>query len=125
MSFNSRHLVGFCHRVAYAALATCVVWIFALHLPVPEGGYPWGLSVRIVKWLDLPIAVATQVLPCDQYAVDLWFSVRGGGGCPEPIGDLRRYFFNHMRVGVPVYVLLFYLPNVYCAVRRRWLQRRQ
>ncbi len=104
-------LFGFCHRAAYAALVSAIVWIF-MFLPLPEGGYPDGMTVRVIRLLDLPIAVATQIMPCDEFAVDLWFSVRGGGGCPEPIGDLRTYFFNHMRIGVPSYLLLFYLPNI-------------
>ncbi len=97
-----------------------MVWIF-LFLPLPEGTvYPEGMDIQVVRWLDLPIAVATQLVPCDEFAVDMWFRVR----CPEPIGDLRRYFFNHMRIGIPVYLLLFYLPNIYRTGHNWWRRRR-
>lgn len=122
MRIVKKRLIGLCHRVAYAALVSAIVWIF-VDLPLPEGSYPptrWGVSLTIARWLDLPIAVATQPLPCSESAIDLWFRIR----CPEPIGDLWRYFFHHMRVGIPAYVLLFYLPSIYRLSRSWWRQRR-
>lgn len=125
MSFKKIDLLGFCHRFAYAALVSAIVWIFVF-LPLPEGtSYPGGMILHVVRWLDLPIAAATQIMPCDEFAIDLWFSVRGGGGCPEPIGDLRRYFFNHMRIGISVYLFIFYFPNIYRAGSNWCRQRRR
>ena len=123
MKFKKNDLFGFCHRVAYAALVSAIVWIFVF-LPLPEGiSYPGDMIIQVVRWLDLPIAAATQIMPCNEFAVDMWFRVR----CPElgyGIVDLRGYFFNHMRIGIPTYVLLFYLPNLYRVGRGWWRQRR-
>jgi len=116
-------LLGFCHRLAYAALISSLVWIFAF-LPLSEGTYPptrWGIRLTIARWLDLPIAVATQIVPCHESAIDLWFRIR----CPEPIDGLERYFFNHMRIGILAYVLLFYFPAIFLACRRWWHHRRR
>lgn len=118
MRLNKNVFFGLCRRVAYAALVSAIVWIFTF-LPLPEGRFSRIATVQIVRLLDLPIAVVTQIMPCTDFAVDLWFSVRGGGGCPEPIGNLRTYFFNHMRIGVPTYVLIFYFPSIYRSIRGR------
>ncbi len=108
-------LEQFSHRLAYASLISTLTWIFALHLP--HGGYPWSASLKAVRLMNFPVAVATQLLPCDEFAIDLWFSGRAGEGCPAQI-SLKEFFFNHMRLGIPVYVVIFYLPNIYFASRR-------
>jgi len=104
------------------SISTLSMGIF-VHLPMPEAvSYPGDWILKVVQWLDYPIAVASQIMPCQENALDLWFRVR----CPEfgyGVGDLREYFFNHMRVGMPVYILIFYLPCIYrCG--RRWLRLR-
>lgn len=122
MRFTKKSLLGICHRVAYAALISAIVWI-SVDLPLPDDSYPptrWGISLTITRWLDLPIALATQLLPCSESGIDLWFRIR----CPEPI-EYRRYFFNHMRVGIPAYVLLFYLPIICRRVCCWWRRRRE
>ncbi len=121
MDIKNSYILGFCHRVAYAALISAIVWVFVF-LALPEGtSYPGDMTMLFVRWLDLPIAVATQIMPCDKFALDLWFRVR----CPEPFGEYRRYFYNHMLIGIPAYLFLFYLPNIYRAGRNWWRQRRQ
>jgi hypothetical protein len=116
-------LLGFSHRFAYATLIPALVWIF-VDLPLPKGIlYPGDWIMQVVWWLDLPIALASQIMPCDDNALDIWFRVR----CPDlgyGLPDIRGYFYNHMRVGIPVYLLLFYLPNIYCAGLSYWRRRR-
>ena len=115
-------LSGFSHRFAYAALISAIVWI-GYQLPLPEGTYPptkWGVRNSIVRWFDLPIALTTQVLPCDDFAIDLWFEFR----CPNDTGLTQWFLVNHMRVGIPTYMLIFYLPVIYRAGRGWWLRRR-
>ena len=122
ISLNTERIARFCHRVTYAALLSAIVWIY-INLPLAEGAAPpshWTLGGELVRLIDLPIVIATQALPCSETAVDLWF-VRYH--CPHE-WDARHYLFSHMRVGIPVYVVLFYLPNVYMYGRRRWQRRR-
>jgi hypothetical protein len=118
-------LVGFCHRCAYGVVLSLLVWVFTLHLPLPEGPTARAVTTVTMKALDLPVALATQLMPCDEFAIDIWFSVRGGGGCPQPLGNLLGYFWNHMRVAVPTYVLIFYIPAGLAVVYRRILRRRR
>jgi len=121
VTVKNTHLIGFSHRLAYAALISALVWIF-LFLPLPDDAYPptrWGINLTIARWLDLPIAIATQIVPCRESAIDLWFRVR----CPDPIEGLQRYFFNHMRIGIPIYVLIFYLPSMFRRGRNWWRQQ--
>ncbi len=113
MNFKKSDVVGFSHRVVYAGFISAIVLIFTF-LPLPEGvTYPGDNTILVVRWLDLPIAIAARLLPCGHSAIDLWFRY----WCLEPIDDLRRFFYNHMRVGIPTYVLLFYLPSIYRAGR--------
>jgi len=117
------YLLGFCHRVAYATLVSALVWIF-VHLPMPEGiSHSEDWLLQIASLLDYPIAVASQIVPCDENALDMWFRVR----CPE-FGygsfSLREYLFNHMQIGILAYVVIFYLPNIYRYGRDWWYRRR-
>jgi len=123
MSTWKTKLRGFSHRFAYAALISAFVWIFATQ-PFPGQVYPLGFGAQLIRWLDLPIATATQVLSCDDFAIDLWFTVEGGEPCPVNSGGLARYFVNHMRVGIPAYLLVFYLPVIFRASRAWWVRRR-
>ena len=91
-------------RILYSCLASCIVWLAYL-LPLPQSELGRRMNSVVLRALDFPVAVATQVRPCAESAVDVWFRVH----CPEPIGDLRAWFFNHLLVSVPTYTLLFYL----------------
>ncbi len=125
MKLSRTVILGLSHRLAYAALVSALVWIGA-HLPLPAGTYPpsrWGVRNTLVRVLDLPIAAATQVLPCNEFAIDLWFTGTGGEGCPHDAKGVTAFFINHMRVGVPTYLLLFYLPAIARAGRNRWRRR--
>ena len=120
------HLFGFSHRFAYATLFSAMIWIGAF-LPLPEGTYPptkVGIRNTVLIWFDLPIAVTTQILPCDEFAIDLWFTVKGGELCPGNGGTRTEFFVNHMRVGISTYMLIFYLPSIFRAGRGWWLRRR-
>ena len=124
MKLSRKQLFGLSHRIAYAALISALVWILA-QLPMQVN--PYGLDARLLFALDWPIAVATQPLPCKEFAIDLWFTGQGGEPCPTGIGyqvPARDMFFNHMRVGIPVYVFLFYLPNILLGAVRWWRRRR-
>lgn len=111
---SRRQLIGLCHRIAYATLMSVLIWIGAT-IPIGpvKGSDPLLVAVTAA---DLPIALATQALPCTEFAIDLWFTVH----CPPPQEEsVPRLFVNHLRVGIPVYVLLFYLPAIVRAALRR------
>ena len=122
MELTRARLIGFGHRIAYATLVSSLLWI---GVSLPSEAMltdPYGRSAWFVRLLDLPIAVATQALPCEEFALDLWFTIRGERVCPGV--PAREAFFNHMRLGIPVYVLLFYVPNVLLGAVRWWQRRR-
>jgi len=111
---------GFCHRVAYAALISALLWVVFVDIPL-RGRILYSnawISQVVLIWLDLPIATVTQFLPCNEAAVDCWFRV----WCPELTWPTRGYFYNHMRLGTPIYVLIFYLPTIYRSARGWWLR---
>lgn len=118
MISNKSALLGLLHRIAYAALVSCVVWIATWDYPA-AGELTVTSFHRVAIWLDLPIALATQVVPCDEFAVDLWFTVQGGEPCPINATP-REQLLNHMRLGIPVYALIFYLPNLALLLYRRF-----
>jgi len=119
MRLKNDDLLGFFHRIVYAALVSLVVWISVL-LPIPDDiNYSEDIRYRVVRWLDLPIAIATQLMPCDDSALDLWFRT----WCLFPEVGLEEYLFYHMRIGVPAYVMLFYIPTLFCAGCSWWRRR--
>ncbi len=112
-------VVGLAHRSAYATAIASVVWVLSV---VPLNLSSRGLASRVIRILDLPIATASQLLPCNESGVDLWYHIGpGSSSCPNNPG--QEFFSNHMRVGVPAYVLLFYSTAIYRSVRNRWLRR--
>lgn len=124
MRSAKKQVLGLSHRIAYAALVSALLWIL-VGLPM---SYPYGFNGLLVLALDWPIAVATQVMPCKEFALDLWFTVKGGEGCPQGFANqvpAREMFFNHMRVGIPVYVFLFYVPNIALGLARWWRRWRE
>ena len=124
MKLSRKGLFGLVHRIAYAALISALVWILALLPRQPVK--PYSFDAILALAFDWPIAVATQPLPCKEFALDLWFTVEGGEGCPQGFANNvpgREMFFNHMRVGIPVYVFLFYIPNLLLGVIRWWRRR--
>ena len=121
MRLSKQHFIGLAHRVAYAALISALVWALVLSPSDAMLADPYGPSTWLVRLVDLPIAVATQALPCDEFALDLWFTIRGERACPGV--PEREAFFQHMRVGIPVYVFLFYVPNILIGAARWWRGR--
>jgi len=121
MRLKNHDLLGFCHRVSYAALVSLIVWI-SVFLPMPDGiNYSEDIRYRAVRWLDLPVAIATQPMSCGDSALDLWFRT----WCLLPDIELEEYFFYHMRIGVPAYVTLFYIPILFRAGCSWWRRRRK
>jgi hypothetical protein len=100
-------LLGLSHRLAYA-IAVALTGFFLIVMPI-------GLRIEfLVRLLDLPVAAAGLLLPLEWRGIDLWFQPQEWGYV-DPLQGLLR----HLRVAIPAYVVLFYVPNVLSAVYRR------
>ena len=106
-------VAGLAHRVAYAIVIGVAIWYFAL-VPFSETSIPRPLHEWLLKLLDLPIAAVNAILPWQWKGIDVWSSERQ----PE-YSNVLKMLRVHLRVAVPVYVLLFYVPNAV-----RWVMRR-
>lgn len=111
-----RHFVGFCNRVAYATVLGLAAWGLMMWPPfTPLAGRIYGYAAIL---LDLPIALANLLLPLDWRGLDLVFDRGLTIGTSTP-----GFLFRHLRVAIPVYVLLFYLPSLLLGSWRRWRRR--
>lgn len=108
-----RHLVGLCHRFAYAsalALATINLWV------LPLGVEHSRLVGFLVPVANSPVAAAGLLFSCELRGLDTPFSQ-----CSPQSGS--AFYWQHLRFAIPVYVLLFYAPSLFRA-GRHWLRRR-
>jgi hypothetical protein len=103
MKSARRWLVGLSHRVACATLIGIYTWLFSY--------LPYSATPRLLGDLayifDFPVAAASLVLPFPFKGIDLFF----GRGVGEFMSK-ETLLFWHLRVAIPVYVLLFYVPNL-------------
>lgn len=98
-----KNLLGLSHRIAYAtalALAGFLLAVLPAGLKIDPGG-------MLTKLLDLPVAAVGLLLPLAWRGIDLWFH-------PQELGYLAvsDVLIRHLRIAIPVYVLVFYLPTV-------------
>lgn len=104
---QKRTLIGLAHRVAYAAALAFFVFDFSV-LPTGVTGSVLG---GFLAALNFPVALVGLLLPCGERGLD--FPI---GHCDFPSTAL---FLNHLRLAIPVYVVLLYLPGSLRALRRR------
>lgn len=112
-----KHLLGFCHRLAYATTAALAGFLLAVH-PAGLRIDPTGL---LTKLLNLPVAAVGLLLPPEWRGVDLWFQPQEWGYLNEFRGGMLR----HLRIAILVYVLIFYLPTLALVGWRRLRHRYQ
>jgi hypothetical protein len=107
----TRRVIGFCHRVSYAALIAGATWLFAW-LPSGVGGSPFFRLVCQI--LNLPVAFLSLYLPASFQGLDIVL----GRNLPHSLatGD---FLWQHLRIAVPTYVFIFYLPNLITRLHRR------
>jgi len=108
---------GFFSRLGYAVALSVLVWNFSV-LPLGLNLDVWS---PILGTLNAPVGAVSLLVPCPQRGLDSPFwrcHHQGGQTAPE-------FFFNHLRLAVPVYVLCFYLPNLLAAIWRRPWRRNQ
>lgn len=107
-----KHLIGFSHRIVYAALFAVLGWYSCIFPP----NFKWQEPVQKVLCLVLtyPPAVVGQ-LTYPLSGMDLFFTrVTWCHNC-----SAQEAFWHHMRFAVPVYVVLFYIPALLKWVARR------
>ncbi len=103
-----KSFIGFCHRVAYAiVLGVTVGYIYLVPSPLGARGSAWVAGI-----LNLPVSVFCQVTGA--HAINTFAS-----SSFAHLGTFEDALFQHLRVAVPVYVVLFYVPNI-----AKWLIRR-
>lgn len=107
-------VVGFSHRLAYALALSLLVWNLYV-LPVGMGGNGGPVLLSLA---NAPVGAAALLVPCPARGIDAPFLQchhQGGQSASE-------FFLSHLRVAVPVYMFLFYLPFL---LRRAkvWLSR--
>lgn len=116
MKTNRSVVNGFFARLGYAAALSVLVWNFSV-LPL---GLDLDVWSPILGALNAPVGAVGLLLPCPERGLDSPFwrcHHQGGQTAPE-------FFFSHLRLAVPVYVLCFYLPNL-LASTWRWSRRRR
>lgn len=112
----TRYAAGFIHRAAYATLTAIVVWILYV-FPFDPGSYRFRLAA--VKVLDWPVAMVSRQMPPSLKAIDPFSDY------PFAHNERAEYvLLLHLRLAVPVYILLFYLPSLIAAGLAR-LRRRK
>lgn len=112
-----RRIVGFFHRVAYATLISFFTWL-SCTFPSAFGGYD-RVQTCVCYALDFPVAAFT-LLTYPVRGIDVFFHQASSAGdfltAPE-------VFWYHLRFALPVYVFLFYIPNIIVWGRRFLNQR--
>src|SRR5688572_6982058 len=111
-----KHLIGLSHRVAYAT-ATALV---GLLLAVMPAGLKIDSTGVLTKLLNLPVAAVGLLLPDGWKSIDLWFGTNA-----LHYSHFSEVLVRHLRLAIPVYVLLFYIPTLGRAVWQRLRHRRR
>jgi amino acid transporter len=113
-----RWLLGFIHRIAYAVLVSFVVWfLWTARFDTLSLGRDFQLG--IVKVLDFPVAMVSERMPLTGWrSIDPFTRDQMGHNEPN-----EKVLLWHLRLAVPVYVVLFYLPNLFIWIVRRFRNR--
>ena len=107
-----RVLTGFVHRVVYAMLFALLAW-HACTWPFGNSLVQRRVATAVCYTLDFPTAIVGRVTS-PYRGIDVFFE--RGEWCETC--SWQQELWVHVRFAVPVYVVLFYLPNlVMCFVR--------
>ena len=108
-----RLILGFIVRLIASTVISLTVWCLFVtpfnRLPIPTAAV-----IVIVRLLDFPVALAGEVLPIR--GMELVFDDHGTWCDFCPIGEMFR---QQMRIAIPTYLLLFYVPTLLRRVTRR------
>jgi hypothetical protein len=101
-----RALIGFVHRVVYATLFALLAW-HACTWPFGNSLVQRRVATAVCYTLDLPTAIVGHVTT-PYRGIDVFFE--HGEWCETC--PWQQELLVQMRSAVPVYVVLFYLPNL-------------
>ena len=104
-----KKVVGLCHRLAYGTVLGLIVCYVYL-IPIPSLGIRGSLWV--VGVLNFPVSVfcaVTGVRAINSFASSAF----------AHSGTFQEVLVTHLRVAVPVCVVLFYVPNLIAWIVRR------
>jgi len=107
-----KRMIGFVHRVVYASLISLVGVIVCVLPNIDVGAVP-------CKALNWPVSVLGQFIP--GWAGVNVVSARGGCDFCTPAERLQ----SHLALAIPVYVTLFYIPNLIAWILRQRRQKRE
>jgi hypothetical protein len=111
---RSRHAIGFIHRVVYATLIGFITWFLwtARYDTLPLGR---DAQNAIVKVLAAPVAFVSRLTPPAGWkALDPFTSDVVGHNEPN-----EKLLLWHLRLAVPTYVVIFYIPSLIRLLVRR------
>lgn len=108
-----RAFAGLIHRFVYGALLGAFVW-YLTAVPYTMTPIPHVIHHPLLVVLDFPVALVSEHLPWQFKGIDTFSSERQ----PERSNEWE-YLYGHLRTAVPVYVVLFYLPNIMLWIVRR------
>lgn len=105
-------LRGFSNRLAYALALSLLV--FNLYV-LPVGVVDCKAATLSLEAMNLPVSAVGLLLDCSERGLDspLGECNHQGGQGPAEL------FVNQLRLAVPVYLFLAYLPALFTWVRRR------
>jgi hypothetical protein len=114
-----RLLVGFIHRVVYAALFALLAW-HACTWVFGESVAQRRIATAVCYAFNFPTAIVGRIT-APYRGMDPFFD-RGGEWCD--FCSAQQMLWYHVRFAVPVYVGLFYLPNFVVWIVRRFRNSR-
>jgi hypothetical protein len=114
-----RPVIGFIHRVTYAMLIGFITWFLWIArfdtLPFDR-----DIQTGMIKVLSFPVALVSEQTPITGWkAIDPFTKDIVGHNEPN-----EKVLLWHLRLAVPVYVVLFYLPNLGTWIIRRARRKR-
>jgi hypothetical protein len=75
---------------------------------------PRGTHMVLLRALDFPVAMVSAVLPWQLQGIDVWSPER-----QAERANMWDLLYAHLRIAVPTYVALFYIPTVIAPMVRR------
>jgi hypothetical protein len=108
-----RFVIGFTLRLIISTVISLTVW-WLFTTPFERLALPPSAVAVIVRVLDFPVALAGEVLP--SRGMELVFDDRGPWCDFCPTGEMFR---QQMRIAIPTYPVLLYLPAAMRSIARR------
>lgn len=105
--------VGLCHRLAYATALAALTWCMTI---LPLGLKHLAMWSAVIAVVNAPVSAVGLSLSCQERGLDIPF-----GDCHDPSSP---HLLKHLRLAIPVYVVLFYFPGLIRGGMNWWRGRR-